>query len=50
MVKFGVYGEESGLIKTLSSLSEAILFLKQLKEFDSKNGIKDIYYIEKEEE
>ena len=45
---FIVYGEESGEIKDFKTLREAQEFIKELYQFDKRNGIEDRYYIEKE--
>lgn len=45
-----VYGVEQGEIKDFRTLKEAQEFIKELKKDDKRNGIKDTYYVEKEEE
>lgn len=46
MVRFEVYGEESGYLKDFETKEEALDFIKEIKKFDKRNGIKDKYYIE----
>lgn len=43
---FEVYGVESGFIKQCDSVVDAYHLVKDLKEFDKHNGIKDKYYIQ----
>lgn len=49
MVRFEVYGEESGYLADFETKEEALDFIKQTKKFDKRNGIKDKYYIEVQE-
>ena len=44
--EFVVCGNESGEIKGFKTIEEARNFIKELKKFDKKNNIQDIYYIE----
>ena len=45
MLKYDVYGEESGYLGSFNTLKEAQQFIKELKQFDKRNNIEDIYYI-----
>lgn len=48
-MKYVVYGKESGEIKEFDSLKEAKQFIEELKKFDKRQKIKDVYYVEVEE-
>lgn len=50
MLKYDVYGEESGYIESFDTLKEAQEFIKELKQFDKRHNIQDTYYIEMEED
>lgn len=49
MKEYVVYGEESGEMQTFKTLKEANQAIKEIKKFDKRNGIQDIYYIEEQE-
>lgn len=50
MLKYDLYGEESGYIESFDTLEEVQKYIKELKAFDKRNGIEEEYYIEAREE
>ena len=44
--EYAVYGKESGHIKNFRTSDGAREFIKELKRFDKKEKIEDVYYIE----
>lgn len=44
--EYVVYGEESGEIKSFTSIAQAKSFIKRLIKFDKEQGIEDVYFID----
>lgn len=49
IIQYDLYGEESGYIESFETLEELNAYLKELKAFDKRNGIKERYYVEENE-